>query len=149
LKEEQLMDLHPQAVPPSEPHRPSGRFGAEELRAFERLLQRRRQLLLGNVRKLEDEACRKGSDAAGDLSTMPLHPADQATDTQEQDLSLVFMENENVQLQDIEEALERIREGRFGRCEECGHDIAFERLRAIPYAPLCVECQRRQEEEAA
>jgi RNA polymerase-binding protein DksA len=93
-------------------------------------------------------ACRKGADAAGDLSTMPLHPADIATDTHQQDMSLYFMENENVQLQDIEDALERIHEDRFGRCEECEHEIALERLRAIPYAALCVDCQRRQEEAA-
>ena len=134
--------------PDSEARRPSRRFAPDELRAFERLLQRRRQVLLGNVRRLEDEACRKGSDAAGDLSTMPLHPADQATDTHQQDMSLVFMENESVRLQDIEEALERIREDRFGLCEECDREIALERLRAIPYAPLCVDCQRRQEEAA-
>jgi DnaK suppressor protein len=63
-------------------------------------------------------------------------------------MSLVFMENENVQIQDIEEALERLREDRFGLCEECEHEIALERLRAIPYAPLCVDCKRRQEEAA-
>ena len=139
------MDPHPQ---PSEPRRPSKRFAGDELRVFERLLQQRRQFLLGNVRSLEDEACRKVSDAAGDLSTIPLHPADMASDMQEQDMSLVFMENENVQLQDIEEALERLHDDRFGLCEECDREIATERLRAIPYAPLCVDCKRRQEEAA-
>lgn len=142
------MDLHPQAVPPSGPRRASKRFASDELRAFERLLQRRRAFLLGNVRRLEDEACRKGADAAGDLSTMPLHPADLATDTQEQDMSIFFMENENGQLQQIEEALERLKEDKFGLCEECDNEIALERLRAIPYAPLCLDCKRRQEEAA-
>ena len=140
------MDSHPPSSGPS--RRSSVRFAEDELRAFERLLQRRRAILMGNVRRLEDEACRKGADAAGDLSTMPLHPADMATDTQQQDMSLLFMENENVRLQDIEEALERIHEDRFGLCEECGNEIALERLRAIPYAPLCVDCKRRQEEAA-
>lgn len=126
----------------------SQRFSEDERRAFERLLQRQRAILMGNVRRLEDEACRKGADASGDLSTMPLHPADVATDTQQQDMSLLFMQNENVRLQDIEEALERLRENRFGKCEECDQEIALERLRAIPYAPLCVDCKRRQEEAA-
>jgi RNA polymerase-binding protein DksA len=142
------MASHPQDTPSSGPRRPSRRFAADELRAFERLLQQRRKFLARNVRRLEDEACRKGSDAAGDLSTIPLHPADMATDTQQQDMSLVFMENENVQLQDIEEALERLHDDRFGLCEECGCEIAIERLRAIPYAPLCVDCKRREEEAA-
>ena len=128
--------------------RTSQRFAADEVVAFEHLLQQRRQFLQGNVRGLEDEACRKGTDAAGDQSTVPLHPADVATDLQQQDMSLAFMESENVRLQDIEDALERLRDDRFGLCEECDREIAVERLRAIPYAPLCVECQRRQEEEA-
>jgi len=139
------MDSHP---PPGPSRRSSVRFEGDELRAFERLLQRRRAILMGNVRRLEDEACRKGADAAGDLSTMPLHPADMATDTQQQDMSLLFMQNENVRIQDIEEALERIQEDRFGLCEECEQEIALERLRAIPYAPLCMDCKRRQEEAA-
>ena len=50
------------------PRRSSARFTEDELRAFERLLQRRRGILMGNVRRLEDEACRKGADAAGDLA---------------------------------------------------------------------------------
>jgi RNA polymerase-binding protein DksA len=129
--------------------RTSQRFAADEVAAFEHLLQQRRQFLLGNVRRLEDEACRKGTDASGDQSTVPLHPADVATDLQQQDMSLAFMESENVQLQDIEEALERLHDDRFGLCEECDREIAVERLRAIPYAPLCLDCQRRQEEEAA
>lgn len=137
------MDSQPQSRPPGP--RP---LRAADLKAFERLLLRRRALLAGNVRRLEDEACRKGSDAAGDLSTVPIHPADMATDTQQQDMSLTFMENENVQLQEIDDALERIREARFGRCEECGGEIALERLRAIPYASLCVDCRRREEEAA-
>jgi DnaK suppressor protein len=140
------MDSHPPSSGPA--RRSSVRFTEDELRAFERLLQRRRAILMGNVRRLEDEACRKGADAAGDLSTMPLHPADMATDTQQQDMSLLFMENENVRIQDIEEALERIHEDRFGLCEECEQEIALERLRAIPYAPLCVGCKRSQEEAA-
>ncbi len=139
------MDSHSSSGPSP---RPSARFSEDELRAFERLLLRQRAILMGNVRRLEDEACRKGADASGDLSTMPLHPADMATDTQQQDMSLLFMQNENVRLQDIEEALERLRENRFGSCEECEQEIALERLRAIPYAPLCVNCQRRQEEAA-
>ena len=139
------MDSRSQSRPPGQPQR----LRATDLKAFERLLRRRRALLAGNVRRLEDEACRKGSDAAGDLSTIPIHPADMATDTQQQDMSLTFMESENAQLQEIDDALERIHEDRFGRCEECGGDIALERLRAIPYASLCVECRRREEEEEA
>ncbi len=127
----------------------SSRFAPEELRAFEILLRRRRDFLLGNVQKLEDEACRKGVEAAGDLSTLPLHLADLATDTQQQEMSFAFMESEQGQLQAIEDSLESLRDGTFGSCENCDREIAFDRLRAIPYARLCLECKRREEEGRA
>ena len=45
--------------------------------------------------------------------------------------------------QDGPTALERIRQGTYGRCESCGQDIARERLKAIPYTPLCIDCARK------
>lgn len=45
----------------------------------------------------------------------------------------------------IEEALERIKLGTYGRCSECGKPIEEERLSAVPWALLCVNCQRRSE----
>ncbi len=45
----------------------------------------------------------------------------------------------------VESALRRFREGSYGVCEECGEDIPVERLKAVPAAVLCVECQRELE----
>jgi DnaK suppressor protein len=45
----------------------------------------------------------------------------------------------------VESALRRFREGSYGICEECGEEIPVERLRALPAAVLCVECQRQVE----
>ena len=100
---------------------------------------------MGDVKGLEDEACKKGSDAAGDLSTLPMHLADLGTDSFEQDISLGLMENESDEIQEIEEALERIKDGTFGLCETCRKKIPKERLRAIPYTRLCVNCKKKEE----
>ena len=54
-------------------------------------------------------------------------------------------ERESNELDRIEDTLERIRTGRYGECEECGHGISLERLQALPYAALCVKCQRATE----
>ncbi|MEN3203130.1 MAG: TraR/DksA C4-type zinc finger protein [Atribacterota bacterium] len=48
-------------------------------------------------------------------------------------------------LEMIEKALRRIEAGTYDTCEICRRKIPLERLRAIPYASLCVECQERQE----
>jgi RNA polymerase-binding transcription factor len=45
----------------------------------------------------------------------------------------------------VEGALERLREGRYGTCEECEDEIPIERLQAMPWTVLCVDCQRKRE----
>jgi DnaK suppressor protein len=47
-------------------------------------------------------------------------------------------------LQDVEQALERMEAGTFGRCERCGEPIADERLEALPAARLCMTCKRQR-----
>ena len=122
-----------------------GGLSKGELKEFKTLLLHRKAVLQGDVKTLEDEACKKGTDAAGDLSTLPMHLADLGTDSFEQDISLGLMENESDELQEIQEAFERIKDGSFGLCETCRKKIPKERLKAIPYARLCVSCKKKEE----
>jgi RNA polymerase-binding transcription factor len=46
------------------------------------------------------------------------------------------------QLADVDKALERMEEGTYGICTNCGKAILPERLEALPYAELCIDCQR-------
>lgn len=117
----------------------------KELAEFREILLYRRRLLRGDVEGLESEAMKKGVEAAGDLSTLPMHLADLGTDSFEQDLSLGLMENKSEVIQEITEALERIKEGTYGLCEGCRKRIPKDRLRAIPYTRLCVQCKKREE----
>jgi len=122
-----------------------GGLSKSELKEFKTLLLHRKAVLQGDVKTLEDEACKKGTDAAGDLSTLPMHLADLGTDSHEQDISLGLMENETDELHEIQEAFERIKDGSFGLCENCKKKIPKERLKAIPYARLCVSCKKKEE----
>jgi RNA polymerase-binding transcription factor DksA len=80
------------------------------------------------------------SEASGDLSSMPIHMADVGSDNFEQEFTLSLMENDEETLDSIEAALERIEEGIYGSCIECGGRIPKTRLNAIPYTPYCVKC---------
>jgi RNA polymerase-binding transcription factor DksA len=122
-----------------------GGLSKSELKEFKTLLLHRKAVLQGDVKTLEDEACKKGTDAAGDLSTLPQHLADLGTDSHEQDVSLGLMENETDELHEIQEAFERIKDGSFGLCENCRKKIPKERLKAIPYTRLCVNCKKKEE----
>lgn len=53
--------------------------------------------------------------------------------------------SENRELTAIDEALQRIRDGSYGKCEECGRSIPLARLQALPLATTCIHCQRRSE----
>jgi DnaK suppressor protein len=119
-------------------------FSKTELAEFRELLQVRKRVLQGDVKGLESEAMKKGADG-GDLSTLPMHLADLGTDSFEQDMSLGLMESESDELQQIEEAFERIADGTFGLCDTCKKKIPKERLKAIPYARLCVSCKMKEE----
>jgi DnaK suppressor protein len=106
----------------------------------ERLLALRARLR-GQVDQMADGALSRSlSEANSDLSKMPTHKADLGTDNFEREFTLSLMENEEETLGRIEASLERIEDGTYGDCEECGRKIPEARLNAIPYATLCVKC---------
>ena len=74
-------------------------------------------------------------------------PADRATQEEEFSLELRTRDRERKLISKIDKALERVEDGTFGLCDECGEDIEFKRLEARPVATLCIECKTMQEEE--
>jgi RNA polymerase-binding transcription factor DksA len=120
-----------------------------DLLAFQQQLNALRDRHNGDVSHLADEALRRtGSGASGNLSNMPIHMADLGTDNFEQEFTLSLMQNEEQLLGEIGAALERIKQGKFGQCEECEGAIPKARLQAVPYARHCVECARKLETRA-
>ncbi|HEV3202973.1 MAG TPA: TraR/DksA C4-type zinc finger protein [Gemmataceae bacterium] len=108
-----------------------------------------KQRLDGDVSHLADEALRKNQkEASGNLSSMPIHMADIGTDNFEQEFTLSLLQSEEQVLGQIADALERIREGAFGTCEECQNPIPKPRLQAIPYTRYCVDCARKLEQKS-
>jgi DnaK suppressor protein len=117
-----------------------------EMACYKERLLILRARLRGDVTKLAEATLKKNrSEANGDLSSMPIHMADIGSDNYEQEFTLSLMENEEDTLGLIESSLERIEEGTYGSCEECGLKIPKTRLNAIPYATHCVKCASRQE----
>ncbi len=63
-------------------------------------------------------------------------------------MDFALMEMESETLKKIDEALRRLEEGTYGDCAECGQKIAEPRLKALPFANTCRECQEHREEVA-
>jgi len=105
-----------------------------------------RARLRGDVNQMAEFALKKSKlDEGSEQSTMPIHMADLGSDNYEQEFTLSLMENEEGTLGAIELALERIEDGTYGICEECGVKIPKARLNALPYAPTCVKCAEQLE----
>ena len=118
-----------------------------DLAFYRDLLLQRRQDIMGDVSQLEDETLSKSRlSASGDLSAVPYHMADVGTDNYEQEFALGLLENEEEELREINAALGRIVDKTFGRCEGCAKEIPKSRLKVIPYARLCIECKRAEED---
>jgi DnaK suppressor protein len=72
---------------------------------------------------------------------------DQAGDERDRELSLLLTGRDKEKLMAINEALEKLDEGNYGICEECGEKIGDGRIKVLPLAKLCVSCQSRLEKE--
>lgn len=126
--------------------KPKSPFSASELKEFKELLIRRKAEISGNMKEIGNKTLGKNPGTeSGDISTLPMHMADVGSDVFEHDMNLSLVENEAQELEEIEEALAKMQKGEFGLCEVCRRPISKERLRAIPYARLCIQCKRKEE----
>jgi DnaK suppressor protein len=120
----------------------------KEMEAYRGKLVALRNRLRSDTSAVADEALRMtGGEASGNLSNVPVHPADLGTDNFEQELALGLLENQQQLLEQTRAALARIDDGTYGRCQECGRDIPAARLQALPYTPYCVPCAQRLQAE--
>ncbi len=119
----------------------------DELAYFKKLLTERRAALVGDLGRLEDSALKRTKDNAATLDISNF--ADLGTDNFDQDFTIGLIENSEEIVREIDAALKRIDDGKFGVCEGAGCDIGKNRLKAIPWARLCINCQREAEESTA
>lgn len=66
-----------------------------------------------------------------------------ASDNTSKDLAVATLERERRMLEQVKMALERIKSGDYGICESCGGPIPDARLRALPWAKVCIRCAER------
>jgi DnaK suppressor protein len=118
-----------------------------QIECFKQMLLEKRREIVGNVNEMFNEALKKSRlDASGDLSSMPIHMADIGTDNFEQEFALGLMDSERKLLEEIDDALQRIEEKKYGICEGTGKPILKARLEAQPWARYCVEYARMLEQ---
>ncbi len=102
-----------------------------------------RQKLLAERELLIDKL--NGNDLSVDDSETP-DPVDLAVRNYSKNVMLAVSENESKQLTLIDEALARVEDKEYGKCQNCGKDINAKRLAAIPWARYCLACQELVEQ---
>ena len=123
-------------------------YDKKDLDRFKKILHEIRKKIAGDLEHLEGESLKKSSrDASGDLSGYSFHMADMATDNFDREFALGLASNEQKHLNLIDAALQKIKEGTYGACENCEKAIPQKRLIAVPHAPLCIKCQELEEKK--
>jgi len=118
----------------------------EDLKYFKELILRKKKELFEELGYLESSSMSATSkDQSGDLSSYSFHMADQGTDTMDRELAFTLASREGRYLHHLNEALERIDKGNYGKCRSCGGDINKERLEAVPHSTQCIKCKNAEE----
>lgn len=84
-------------------------------------------------------------DVSGNLSGYSQHMAETAADSFEREKNIKLLSSVTHIVQEINNALHKMEDGSYGICENCGKEISFMRLKALPYAQFCIDCKKDME----
>jgi len=110
----------------------------KKLEGFKKRLEERQQVLRKTVSRTEEDGRIADQDTAQDI-------ADRAASSYTKEFLFSQSNNDRQLLAMVETALQRIREGAFGECVNCGNEINAKRLEAVPWTRYCIECQEKLE----
>ena len=105
---------------------------------FKKLLLKQREEIVGEVKQMVESSKEMGQDGIQDIG-------DEAANIYNKQVLLSLNENERMRLQEVDESLDRIENGTYGICEECGGPISLKRLEVRPVAKYCVPCLTKLE----
>jgi DnaK suppressor protein len=121
-------------------------LSAQQTREFDALLRDRHAQLRDEVHKaLIDNEDSQWQALAGRVHD----PGEESVADLISDLNLRQVDHLAQELHAVESAFARMRNGTYGICVDCGNEINVERLRAVPTAIRCIDCQSRQEKDYA
>ena len=121
-------------------------MNASELDRFRKALLEEKERLSSALENLQTENPGVDDEEGPELGSLDEpHLAEAGSLTLDREIDYTLEEAAHEHLKEIEVALERIEQGTYGLCSSCGAKIAPERLEAVPWASLCIDCKRREE----
>ena len=119
-------------------------FLGKDLEYYNALIEAREKVLAQMQYRVDEALDRSNAEKRG-VST---HMADVSNDNARHEMELRMLSEDGDVLKLIEEALKRLENGEYGRCQECGEPISEGRLKIRPYAVFCIKCKTKHEEQA-
>ena len=122
-------------------------MSAVDTKHFREVLEDKRRAVVEALEYLHKENPGSLEDETGELvsGSADQHMADTATETVDREIDYTLEESDGRLLAAIDDALARIEAGTYGICVNCGAQIVPERLEAMPWATLCIDCKRKEE----
>ena len=111
----------------------------QQIHELRRALLDRRREIVGDFKEVNDEQPGWNAEEGSMRTRLPTHPADEGTDEHGRSTGKQLAQIERDLVYEIDEALRRIEDGTYGRCEECDQPISLKRLKARPWSRLCLE----------
>ncbi len=121
-------------------------LSAKLQQTYRERLEQERVSVQSEIENLGNEVAILGEDQQVEGS-FGNHDADNATDVMEQQRNMAMINTLEERQRDIDRALVRLDEGKYGICERCGKAIAPERLEALPFVTLCIDDQEIEDQQ--
>ena len=121
---------------------PGGHMNRDRYAELKRILEERRREIMDQVQgKIRDVR----SEGANNPNQGVLDAAESSENDIQDDIEFALIQMKSETLNKINDALVRLEQGDYGNCFECGEEIAEKRLRALPFAVRCKDCEEARE----
>jgi len=110
------------------------------MKTIKEMLLKKREDLVQEISRRSKASTESGAQDIGDI-------LDSVSEERTRELDMILTDREKRKLAQIDDAIDRIDENTYGLCEDCGVKIPKARLRVLPFAKYCVECQEKTERE--
>ncbi len=120
-------------------------MSAAKLKHFEKKILEELKESVAYVEDINKDQSIGARESSGDLSSYAYHQADQGSDTNLMEQTVMMMEQERDKIRLLNDALKRVYDGSFGICGMCGEKISEVRLEMIPHAQYCITCMEKME----
>src|SRR3989337_1162762 len=111
-----------------------------DMKTIKDMLLKKREDLVREIARRSKASTESAAQDIGDI-------VDSVSEERTRELDLILTDREKRKLAQIDDAIDRIEENTYGLCEECGVKIPRARLKVLPFAQYCVECQEKTERE--